>query len=643
MPSFFRLQMRDNTEEETVTSQVLAQNRITAGVEYADDPFSQLPSDAIIMVHRGGQPVALVKPLYRLPEGHGEAPSFGIDYRIEILSRFNDAERAFPQLRAMRRGIVFTGTFRVIQSGNTYRYTSLWYHLIMQDAALQKYRKVLEFKRQLILEGPPGTGKTRLAKQIAAEMTKSRGRPRLKAEIDEFFENFDATPESVKQKRARRKALLDEFQKAFPPADLVRLSPERYANGTNTKDTFCYWLQYKLNSLIDYDPGSSGKYLLYWNKNQSDWVFQGDFLKDIKDPAAAMQKIAPLLDGLVREDQVAEALESFDSEFVLKVLHSYHPEKHMPIIKESDLNNALRLLGEEPIGMNAVEKNRRLQALFEDKKKGSGKDVNHDEFKDFLYTTFGLKEEVIIEKDELVAPGAYTLVQFHPAYSYEDFVRGIVAKVSEGGHVFYETEDKTLALLAQRALDQPAANFVLIIDEINRANLPAVLGELIYALEYRYDPNQPSEPSIQGLYAVRTGDEDEGGSREIRLPKNLYIIGTMNSADRSIGYLDYAIRRRFAFEEVLPSVEVLETIKNEPVRSKAVALFGQVAVLFGPDYLAADYTQTQVQPGHSYFLAETEEALNLRLDYEIRPLLREYLKGGVLRPEADALIKGLHV
>ena len=85
---------------------------------------------------------------------------------------------------------------------------------------------------------------------------------------------------------------------------------------------------------------------------------------------------------------------------------------------------------------------------------------------------------------------------------------------------------------------QDLKNYVLIIDEINRANLSSVLGELIYALEYR-------DEAVDSMYEV-------DGSNKITLPPNLYIIGTMNTADRSVGHIDYAIRRRFAFVDVLP-------------------------------------------------------------------------------------------
>ena len=227
-----------------------------------------------------------------------------------------------------------------------------------------------------------------------------------------------------------------------------------------------------------------------------------------------------------------------------------------------------------------------------------------------------------------------TLIQFHPAYSYEDFVRGITA-TTVGDKVNYVVEDKTLALLAVEAAAHSENNYVLIIDEINRANLPAVLGELIYSLEYRDEP-------VTSMYALpKVG-------REITLPGNLYIIGTMNTADRSAGQIDIAIRRRFAFVEVLPDRNVVESNSV----AEAPDLFDSVAKLFVSDQanwtpatetLSSEFQPKDVMPGHSYFLAENIEQLKLKLDYEIKPLLREYLRDGILLESARIIIEELSV
>jgi hypothetical protein len=173
-------------------------------------------------------------------------------------------------------------------------------------------------------------------------------------------------------------------------------------------------------------------------------------------------------------------------------------------------------------------------------------------------------------------------------------------------------------------------NFVLIIDEINRANLPSVLGELIYALEYRGEP-------VASVYEI----EDDN---TLILPPNLLIIGTMNTADRSVGHIDYAIRRRFAFVEVPPSGDVIdEVIKTEPLRTQARNLYKSVSDLFIKDNLASDFKSKDVQLGHSYFLAKDEVELKRKLEYEIKPILREYLKDGILLESTEEAIEKLIV
>jgi len=342
------------------------------------------------------------------------------------------------------------------------------------------------------------------------------------------------------------------------------------------------------------------------------------------------------------------------------------------------------------------------------------------------------------ENDSLEENEQFKLIQFHPSYSYEDFVRGIVAKPNEEGNgIIYTAENKVLAEFANRAqkslqeclerqskpikwedfvsflnkekeekgdvfFDQgetlkydciekgklkylsknenrgqpfwneelgdveiisdwnseragipvesfsqenlddnfitfkknqkiekgywdtiadyfiewaknlkrsQAKNFVLIIDEINRANLSAVLGELIYALEYRGE-------AVQSMYAI----EDDNS---LVLPPNLYIIGTMNTADRSVGHIDYAIRRRFAFVNVLP--KDLTSKLGDQFDS---VLFAKVTDLFNTN-LSPEFKKEDVQLGHSYFITKNTP-IDIRWEYEIKPILLEYIKDGIL-------------
>lgn len=177
--------------------------------------------------------------------------------------------------------------------------------------------------------------------------------------------------------------------------------------------------------------------------------------------------------------------------------------------------------------------------------------------------------------------------------------------------------------------------YVLIIDEINRANLPTVLGELIYALEYRGE-------KVESMYTTI----EEGNT--LILPPNLYIIGTMNTSDRSVGHIDYAIRRRFAFIEILPKVLEGDFFELE--------LFKQVSALFIQnfdeyvkdntielklsEYLSEEFRPEDVWLGHSYFI-KGEGDFSLRKKYEIIPILKEYVKDGILKQSAESIINTL--
>ena len=138
-----------------------------------------------------------------------------------------------------------------------------------------------------------------------------------------------------------------------------------------------------------------------------------------------------------------------------------------------------------------------------------------------------------------------TLVQFHPSYAYEDFVQGFRPTL-QSGQAGFVLRDGPLLRAAERARREPDARHFLIIDEINRGNLAKVFGELYYLLEYR-------DEAITLQYQ---GDED----KRFSLPKNLYIIGTMNTADRSIALVDLALRRRFYFVEFHPDSEPIRGV-----------------------------------------------------------------------------------
>lgn len=253
----------------------------------------------------------------------------------------------------------------------------------------------------------------------------------------------------------------------------------------------------------------------------------------------------------------------------------------------------------------------------------------------YIYEQIDAREQ----REDISNTSRLRIMQFHPSFTYEDFVRGIESEVN-GDKLGYRAKNRQLVLMADEATLHPDQNYILILDEINRANLSAVLGELIYALEYRGE-------DVESMYHV-------DGSNKISLPDNLYIIGTMNTADRSVGHIDYAIRRRFAFVDVLP--KNLELDLNDGFDTE---LFNKVSKLFVKDYdptidytknrellknsvyLSAEFRPEDVWLGHSYFIKKKDATMDMRLEYEIRPILLEYIKDGVLHEEARAHVLAL--
>lgn len=188
-------------------------------------------------------------------------------------------------------------------------------------------------------------------------------------------------------------------------------------------------------------------------------------------------------------------------------------------------------------------------------------------------------------------------------------------------------------------------NHVLIIDEINRGNVSKIFGELITLLE---TDKREAEP---GALAETLSVSLTYSQKPFEVPYNLYIVATMNTADRSLGQLDYALRRRFAFYPLKASRETLETYyanKAPLLGAKALDLFDQVKGLFIPGQtLCRDFDAEDVMIGHSYFMAETEEALQFKARFELEPILEEYRKDGILtcekeHPDYQAVVSSIH-
>lgn len=220
---------------------------------------------------------------------------------------------------------------------------------------------------------------------------------------------------------------------------------------------------------------------------------------------------------------------------------------------------------------------------------------------------------------------------FHQSMDYEDFVEGYKPLWDEGSNTMkYELRPGIFIIACEEAHKCPDDNFVLIIDEINRGNISKIFGELITLLEF-----DKRGGVINALPASLTYSQ-----KEFTVPKNLFIIGTMNSTDRSTGSIDYALRRRFQFYPLQADSEVLESIHNEDARVKAKELFESALKYIKQESSDSDYMDLMV--GHSYFMSENSEQLERKWKYSVRPLLDEYYKDGLTRISFEEWMKQEH-
>lgn len=352
------------------------------------------------------------------------------------------------------------------------------------------------------------------------------------------------------------------------------------------------------------------KYLKLINKH---FEFNSEFIFDVKKQSQdrfyfiGLEQISGLniRDIFIQDHVIMEFYEGSDRKIIIKFSNNAYTEEEQNVIEEAQTDYLLKSNLEIPL-------NRILYGP-----PGTGKTYNAISHAVSIINGSEIEEnenrKIVKNKyEELVNEGQIQFVTFHQSYSYEEFVEGI-KPYTLAGQVNYEIVDGIFKKISILARDNPEKKFVLIIDEINRGNISRIFGELITLIE---DSKRLGADEQLKLKLVYSGSHD---SELFGVPNNLFIIGTMNSTDRSIALIDTALRRRFTFLEFKPLCEKLkDTSDGINLNLLLSAINSKIEFLLDKDHLI----------GHAYFMnIYDKDDLTKVFRNKLLPLLEEYFYG----------------
>lgn len=459
----------------------------------------------IVLVREGRTPIALCKVTSECFTSSQLAEKYiNINYRYVDVLEFYEGDETFPQSRGTLQRLV-------AKDKDSWNFINKWYNRTVCKMSISQIVNLLKQKKQVILQGAPGTGKTYITASVALSLLGESFEPDNQEEIMRKYDQL------ISQKRI----FFTTFHQSMDYEDFVEGLKPVVDDGRMT---------YELR----------------------DGIFK------------TVCKFAEHKGSLDELDDAIEKLKEISSE--------------NPIVAKTVSGNEFTFTYRGGITFKALPKN-------------------------------GVKEHSV---------NIEFLKKYHTNNSFKDttnfaYARGIYNYLIDSYHVKpFKPQGKDL-------------NYVLIIDEINRGNISKIFGELITLLET--DKRAGGEHPIKARLTY-SGDED------FSVPSNLYIIGTMNTTDRSVGHIDYAIRRRFAFYTMeanataISSYYEMKKIKDG-TKEIALNLFNQIkeGIQVAPDFDIKD-----IMIGHSYFMADNKEALRSKVEYEIIPLLLEYEKDGLIVP-----------
>lgn len=482
-----------------------------------------------------------------------------------------------------------------------------------------------------------------------------------------------------------RRGIYKEFQAAFPKERLAEMTLSEYTN-LERENSFCYWVESKTQDLGSIWGGSSYKFGIYEYKKRpaqnashvisnNKYAWYRKYNKGTDEEAFEVVKNAIIKIAEHASKGELEAIEKIDElgdVYKWKIAFLYSNETLIPVYKRKiliklanhlgmpDAKNAnipslqkflMKQKGDKDIFEFYVEllkiikeadkSNKEVKALEKPNPQMSDKSNPKYSEEDFLNEVFmksadyARLKSLLLEKKNIIlqgAPGvgktysakrlAYSImgekdesriefIQFHQNYSYEDFIMGYKPK-DDGG---FELKRGVFYNFCKKAQNDPDKDYFFIIDEINRGNMSKIFGELLMLIENNYRGEK---------HEIRLAYNDE----YFFVPEKLHIIGMMNTADRSLAMIDYALRRRFSFFDIVPGFDsdgfkkYQEKLKDETFNKVIDAIKALNSEIAEDDSLGQGFCI-----GHSYFCNKEPDVkmwLENVIKYDIEPMLREY-------------------
>lgn len=665
------MQIRDGSDGSNYVDEVLKDNRITAHIDYAGEQFEKLQYGDVGLIHKGSNPHSLVKILHKIQDKTKiKGTSFGIDYRVEILNFYEDLDKSFPFYdKSFKVG--HNGTFSYLnEPKKTRKFIKKWYTYIRQNTIMDNC-KLTETRIQDIKS---------LWENYRNKIDNNQKEiDRIRKEIDDLKNGWEVY----------RKKLIEDS-----------LELEDYTNRKENKHDvpggyLCNFLERTTKTVFGSSkpPGSAHGFEVKLNDDNVSYFVKGAGRECSFDEANHyyVQNIKPLLNEIVKEEdpllkiaiiedsnyrarQILRKLAVLDhlDDFLFiynDTIDSLYDEILEPN-EESNLgrNYELRQLLNQILEVDkSDEVESVLLSWFIWKYSNAKRIVDEDSPNVIFYGPPGTGKTYTVKHNlDFVCQGdqtRYQILQFHPSFTYEDFIEGIKPKGVVNGNIKFELVNGIFKQFCIEAKRRPEKDFYFVVDEINRANLSTVFGETLMCLENNYRHN-PKDEKCSNLVKTQYSKliEDlikDGGSEDLAydysdtgkvrfgVPNNVFFIGMMNDVDKSIDTFDLALRRRFKWIRK----DCDYTIISDETKYRNGTDFENIDSYVKACEKLNSYISEELglgksyEFGHSFFMKMTDIAkrktisasnMDNLFDLYLRPTLKEYLRALFPEKELDS-------